>query len=71
MAFVTYTLLTSTIHGLESRFHPEVLGVTASKALAVILIEFSAVKLGCYLLNIQGDHTMVDLVAYSGYKFVG
>ncbi|PWN47107.1 YIF1-domain-containing protein [Violaceomyces palustris] len=71
MSFVTYILLTSMIYGLESRFHPEILGLTASRALAIILVELSAVKLGTYLLNIQGDHTMIDLLAYSGYKFVG
>ncbi|WFC97389.1 Protein transport protein yif1 [Malassezia yamatoensis] len=71
MAFVTYTIATSVIYGLRGRFHPENLGYTASRALAIVFIEFSAVKLGCYLLNIQGDHTVFDLVAYSGYKFVG
>lgn len=71
MAFVTYVLIIAVIHGLESRFHPELLGLTASRALAIILVEFALVKLGCYLLNIQGDHTMVDLIAYGGYKFVG
>ncbi|SPC61751.1 related to YIF1 - protein required for the fusion of COPII transport vesicles with the Golgi [Ustilago sp. UG-2017b] len=71
MAFVTYIILTSVILGLESRFHPEVLGLRASRALAIILIELAAIKLGTYLLNIQGDHTMMDLLAYSGYKFVG
>ena len=71
MAFVTYTIATSVIYGLRGRFHPENLGYTASRALAIVCIEFSAVKLGCYLLNIQGDHTIFDLVAYSGYKFVG
>lgn len=71
MAFVTYVIATSFIYGLRGRFHPEVLGYTASRALAIMLIEFSIVKLGCYLLNIQGDHTIFDLLAYSGYKFVG
>ncbi|EST08980.2 Hrf1 [Kalmanozyma brasiliensis GHG001] len=71
MAFVTYIIVTSVILGLESRFHPEVLGLRASRALAIILVELAAIKLGTYLLNIQGDHTMMDLLAYSGYKFVG
>lgn len=71
MAFVTYIIVTSVILGLESRFHPEVLGLRASRALAIIVVELAAIKLGTYLLNIQGDHTMMDLLAYSGYKFVG
>ena len=71
MSFVTYILLASVISGIQSRFHPEVLGLTASRAAAVVLLEFVALKLGSYLLNIQGDHTVVDLLAYGGYKFVG
>ncbi|KAK0520750.1 Protein transport protein yif1 [Tilletia horrida] len=72
MALVTYILITTVISGLESRFHPEMLGLTATRASAIVLLEVLAVKLGCYLLNIQGDHyTSLDLIAYSGYKFVG
>ena len=53
MAFVTYILLAALHSGLNSRFHPEILGVTASKALAVVLLDFLFVKGGCYFLNIQ------------------
>lgn len=53
MALVTYILLAALHSGLQSRFHPEILGVTASKALAVVLLDFLFVKLGCYFLNIQ------------------
>ena len=52
MAFVTYILLAALHSGLNSRFHPEILGITASKALAVVLFDFCFVKSGCYLLNI-------------------
>lgn len=53
MALVTYILLAALYSGLQSRFHPEILGITASKALAVVLLDFIFVKLGCYFLNIQ------------------
>ena len=53
MALVTYILLFALRSGLNSRFHPEILGVTASKALAVVLLDFLFVKGGCYFLNIQ------------------
>ena len=52
MAFVTYILLAALYSGLNSRFHPEILGITASKALAVVLLDLVFVKGGCYLLNI-------------------
>lgn len=71
MSVVTYVLLVSVIRGLESRFHPEVLGLVLSRAVGIIVFEFVLIKLGCYLLNIIGEHTVVDLLAYSGYKFLG
>ncbi|EMD32420.1 hypothetical protein CERSUDRAFT_58462 [Gelatoporia subvermispora B] len=73
MALVTYILLAALYSGLQARFHPEILGITASKALAVVLLDFIFVKLGCYFLNIQGgmSNQVLDVLAYDGYKFVG
>lgn len=34
------------------------------------MFELLGLKLGCYLLNI-GSSQLLDLMAYSGYKFVG
>lgn len=62
MALVTYILLAALHSGLQSRFHPEILGVTASKALAVVLLDFLFVKLGCYFLNIQVSQLMLCFV---------
>ena len=71
MAFVTYILLAALYSGVQDRFHPEVLGRVATRALVVVLCEFGFIKLGCYLLNLSGNHQVTDLFAYSGYKFVG
>ncbi|ORY31217.1 YIF1-domain-containing protein [Naematelia encephala] len=72
MALVTYTLLSALVSGLQSRFHPEVLGVTLSKAMAVVITEFCIIKLGCYLLDVRGGGASgVELIGYGGYKFVG
>ncbi|KAH9992011.1 YIF1-domain-containing protein [Russula compacta] len=71
MAFVTYILLAALQSGLQSRFHPEIFGVVATKAIVVLLLDFLFVKGGCYLLGIQGSNPIVDLFAYGGYKFVG
>ncbi|KAI0327736.1 YIF1-domain-containing protein [Cubamyces sp. BRFM 1775] len=73
MALVTYVLLAALQSGLNSRFHPEILGLTASKALGVVLVDFLFVKAGCYLLNIPGglSSQVLDVLAYDGYKFVG
>jgi len=71
MAFVTYILLAALISGLQDRFDPEIFGYTASKALFVVIFDFLFVKFGCYILGVQGSSTVVDLLAYGGYKFVG
>ncbi|KAF9927966.1 hypothetical protein BGZ65_006513 [Modicella reniformis] len=71
MALVTYVLLVGISLGTSSKFRPDMLGPTASSALAVILLEFTMIKLCIYLLNISSEVSVLDLLAYSGYKFVG
>jgi len=70
MSFVTYILLSALLYGLSGTFHPELLGYMASTAMGAVIFELVGLKLGCYLLNISNSQ-MLDLVAYSGYKFVG
>jgi protein transport protein YIF1 len=71
MAVVTYILLSSTIAGLRGQFQPELLGYTASTALVAVVLEILVLKLFTYLLSISNESQLLDLVAYSGYKFVG
>lgn len=71
MALVTYILLAGVVTGTRGEFHPDDLGLTASRSLGIIFVEFMMIKLGTYLLAIGGEGTVVDLFSYSGYKFVG
>jgi hypothetical protein len=71
MAFVTYVLLSALLAGLRGSFHPEVMGSTFMYALFVVITEILILKLGTYLLSITNESQLLDLVAYSGYKFVG
>jgi hypothetical protein len=71
MALVTYILLSTLLAGMRRAFHPELFGVTATAALAVVLLELLVLWLAMYLLNINSESRLVDLFAYSGYKFVG
>ncbi|KAG7443013.1 YIF1-domain-containing protein [Guyanagaster necrorhizus] len=71
MALVTYMLIAAFHSGIQDRFHPKVLGELASGAFLVVLVDFGFVYLGCYFLNIQGSSQALDIIAYSGYKFVG
>lgn len=47
------------------------MGLTATAALAIIIVEILGLKFGTYILSINNDSQLLDLVAYSGYKFVG
>ncbi|KAJ7583680.1 protein transporter yif1 [Mycena floridula] len=71
MAFVTYILLCAFHSGLQDQFDPRILGESASVAFMVVLIDFCVMNLGCYILNVQGPSSLMDLMAYTGYKFVG
>ncbi|KAK0109962.1 hypothetical protein ONS95_002629 [Cadophora gregata] len=71
MALVTYILLYSMIAGLRGAFEPELLGYTATWSFFIVGVEIILLKLGAYLLSIASDSQLLDLVAYSGYKFVG
>jgi hypothetical protein len=53
------------------RFHPEKLYVAGSTSVAIVFFEIMFTRLGCYFMNIPFEASMMDLVAYYGYKFVG
>ncbi|CAI7651463.1 unnamed protein product [Penicillium manginii] len=71
MALVTYILLSVLLAGFRGDFHPELLGSITTTAIAVILFEILCLKMAMYILAINNDSQLLDLVAYSGYKFVG
>ena len=71
MAIVTYVLLSAVLAGLRGNFDPGLLGSMATTALAVIIFEILCLKVAMYILSISNDSQLLDLVAYSGYKFVG
>lgn len=71
MAIVTYILLSTLLAGFRGAFEPQLLGLTATNAFIVILLELVLLKAGTYFLSISNESQIYDLVAYSGYKFVG
>jgi len=70
MAFVTYVLIIGYVWGSAYKFTPDVLAVTASRALFALVFEIIIIKTGFYLLN-SLTVPFLDIVAYSGYKNVG
>jgi hypothetical protein len=71
MSLVTYIFLQALISGLKGQFQPELFGYIATTAVVAEIVEILGLKLGCYLLSISNESQLLDLVAYSGYKFVG
>ncbi|GJD11710.1 Protein transport protein yif1 [Galdieria sulphuraria] len=70
MLLVTYILLGSLVRGTRGEFTPEIMGSMASSCLASIVLEVLLVKLGLFLIGSK-EGAWLDLVAYSGYQFVG
>eukprot|EP00871_Galdieria_phlegrea_P004623 jgi/Galph1/5161/GphlegSOOS_G3817.1 len=70
MALVTYILLGSLVRGTRGEFTPEIMGTIASSSLAAVVLEVLLVKLGLFLVGSK-QGAWLDLVSYSGYKFVG
>ncbi|KAK2731637.1 hypothetical protein FQN55_004533 [Onygenales sp. PD_40] len=71
MALLTYIILSTALAGLRGSFHPELLGSITTTAIAVVIFEILCLKIAMYILNINNDSQLLDLMAYSGYKFVG
>jgi len=72
MAFITYVLVMGYTRGLERSFTPEVLGMTGSTTLVLLLLEVLALKAGFYLISTNTSTTpsLLDLTAYCSYKYV-
>lgn len=71
MAYVTYVLVAGLVLGTQQRFSPEQIGILASSALAWCIVELAIYSSALYIANIQTSLRTLNLLAYSGYKFVG
>lgn len=69
MAFTTYIFICCVSAGMKGTYHPQLLGLLASKTVAFMVVEILFLKLGTYLLS--AGSSLLDFVAYSGYKFIG
>ncbi|KAL1513055.1 hypothetical protein ABEB36_002534 [Hypothenemus hampei] len=71
MAYITYVLVAGLVLGMQNKFSPEQIGITASSALAWCLIELAIYKTILYIFQVETSLRTLDLLAYSGYKYVG
>jgi hypothetical protein len=69
MSFVTYIVVCSYIKGTNGKFTPEVLSQVMYFCLGWQLLEIVVIKCGLYTLQQQSP--FLDLVANTGYKYVG
>lgn len=70
MAFVTHLLVKALDQGIVDKFSPDQFGAHASKALGLMVLELVFLKIFTYLLSCSRS-SLLDLCAYSGYKYVG
>lgn len=72
MGFITFTLVMGYALGIGNQFHPEVLGITASRNLILLFFEVLGLKGGLYLISIgpSTPTSLLDLVSYASYKYV-
>nr|CAB3267823.1 protein YIF1B-like [Phallusia mammillata] len=71
MAYVTYLLLAGISLGMTNKFTPEELGIQASSALVWLAIEVAIIVFSLYLVNARTDLSTWDVLAFTGYKYVG
>lgn len=69
MAYITYVLLVGFMLGLQHKFSPEQIGIQSSSALAYIIFEILLYLIIMYITNITTNLKMLDLLAFSGYKY--
>lgn len=71
MAYITYILVAGLVLGMQDRFTPEHIGITASSALAWCVVELAIYSCTLYVIQVETSLKTLDLLAYAGYKFVG
>lgn len=71
MAYITYILIAGLLLGTQQRFTFEQIGILSSSSLAWCVVELCVFLGTLYISMIQTNLRTLDLLAYSGYKFVG
>eukprot|EP00042_Codosiga_hollandica_P030245 m.174609 g.174609 ORF g.174609 m.174609 type:complete len:197 (-) comp53308_c0_seq7:94-684(-) len=71
MAFITFVLVAGVGLGLDSKFSPELLGLTASSLLGWLVVEVLCYYAAFYVLNLQSNAGIWELLSLSSYKYVG
>ncbi|KAK4535247.1 hypothetical protein CDCA_CDCA04G1272 [Cyanidium caldarium] len=70
MAFVTYVLIVGFVRGTQGEFTPEIMGRRVTVGLVAVGAEVLLLRMALFVISARGIPWM-DIVALSGYKFVG
>lgn len=70
MSFVSYVLVVAFLMGEPWSFSPEVVGQQFSNSFLALCFEVAFFKAGFYFLS-NATVSILDIVAYCGYKYVG
>ena len=69
MSMITYVLLCALCYGNAGQFDPEVIPDVCTKCFLANLVEVVIIRVGFYFM--QTDVPFLDLMAYTGYKYLG
>lgn len=69
MSLITYVLLCALCYGQAGKFNPEVIPDVCTKCFLTQLLEVVAIRIGFYMM--QTNIALLDLVSYTGYKYLG
>mmetsp|Transcript_48311 Transcript_48311/g.72032 ORF Transcript_48311/g.72032 Transcript_48311/m.72032 type:complete len:316 (+) Transcript_48311:1918-2865(+) len=69
MSLITYVLLCAILYGTAGKFDPEVLPDVTTKCFVTQLLEVGLIRFGFYMM--QANTSFLDLLAFTGYKYVG
>jgi len=70
MSFVTYIVVCSYVKGTNGKFTPEVLSDVMYSCMLFQLLEVAVIRIALYVLSVPYA-PFLDLVANTGYKYVG
>ncbi|XP_034126629.1 protein YIF1B-A isoform X1 [Drosophila guanche] len=70
MGYITYVIVAGLLLGMQKRFSPEQLGIQASSAMAYSIFELVIYSIALYVMNIKTSLKTLDLLAFTGYKYV-
>lgn len=71
MGFITFVLVTGLLKGVGNSFHPDVLVAACSSMFATQVVEVLVIRAGLYALASDAPCPLLDLVAFTGYKYLG